>query len=82
MKKSGLILFIMLFSFSALAEQFLVNDFHRRFKVHKNSEDNAVMILDRVYRSSIALLSCQCPTEWKQILKWTLKFCCITTNDH
>ena len=49
MKLSGLYLLIAFFSFSAFAEQFLVNDFHRRFKIHKDSDNNSVMILDRVF---------------------------------
>ena len=53
LKKSGLILLFLLFSYTSIANEALVDGFHRRFKVHRDSSGKATMILDRVFHRGL-----------------------------
>ena len=53
MKNLGLVICILLFCIKSYANQLMVDDFHRRFKVHRNQDGQAVMILDRVFHRGL-----------------------------
>ena len=47
MFKSGLIFLLLLVTTSTFADSFLIDDFNKRFKVHRDESGKATMILDR-----------------------------------
>lgn len=55
MKNLGLVLCILFFCIKSYANQIMVDDFHRRFKIHRDQSGNAVMILDRVFHKGLSV---------------------------